>query len=885
MGIARLKNLAGGGVRDYYHEGKDDYYRSESVEPEFIGSGLGMYGLDGDISVEQFEALNMGANGHQRKAKDLTLSPPKSVSLMFAAGDEKQSLDALEAHRQAVRETIDYIERSGMVLTRTRDGEIVHNTEARGLVIASFEHATNRNQDPNLHSHCLIANACTAGKGDQPVNLNFREIYRNQKHLSQVYDSALINAFNERGYDIREKGKTFELAGVTDEQIEAFSTRREDIEKALKVKGLSYELASDEERQYACFATRRKKVSANKAEMVREWEERANKVNLSFGTTKTLNNSPTNKKLEYVQEAFKEAAELDGIFTAKSVYAKAIKKAREDGYGISPREVEELFNAESVKDGAISIPDQESKSWIHHRITTIDLVQAERDLCERLRQQRGQFDPLMPDSSIEEELSQYNDRLLKNSGFKLNQEQAEMVHHILGNQDLTSIVQGDAGTGKTTALDAVGAILGKEKVTGLAIQSSAARNLENETGIASQNIDQFFKDVESQKQKTLDRLDGGLIVVDEAAMVDSRKMERVTAIALEYNSRISLVGDTKQLAAVGAGKPMEMIMKRDLGAVHNLADIRRQKDEEQRAIVKEIAKGEGGANIIKSLDNLGLIQVHKTKEKRHEAIAKEALAHWKRGEPSLVITSLNQDKDSLNRKIRLGLQRKGLLPDGRDQTVELQARNNKSISRALVEGDRVVCNRNSKKLQIENGNLATVLDVHAKSNTIRLKMDKNGRTKTIDLNDYKSIDYAYALTTYSSQGKTVRKCIYDASSKSPLLSKNEFYVAISRHKEDVKVYTDDKEGMARKISSKQSKECVFDYFENELVEKCGISSDEKLQKPPFALEATDKAISVSLKNNRVNTLDPRLEKTILALDLKIIQLRGKQISRIEGRER
>lgn len=164
MGIARLKNLAGGGVRDYYHGGKDDYYRSESVEPEFIGSGLGMYGLDGDICVEQFEALNMGANGHQRKAKDLTLSPPKSVSLMFATGDERQSKDALESHRQAVRETIDYIERSGMVLTRTRDGEIVQNVEARGLVVASFEHATNRNQDPNLHSHCLIANACTAGR-------------------------------------------------------------------------------------------------------------------------------------------------------------------------------------------------------------------------------------------------------------------------------------------------------------------------------------------------------------------------------------------------------------------------------------------------------------------------------------------------------------------------------------------------------------------------------------------------------------------------------------------------------------------------------------------------------------------------------------------------
>jgi len=104
----------------------------------------------------------------------------------------------------------------------------------------------------------------------------------------------------------------------------------------------------------------------------------------------------------------------------------------------------------------------------------------------------------------------------------------------------------------------------------------------------------------------LERLDGGLLVVDEAAMVDSRKMERVTAIALECNARISLIGDTKQLVAVGAGKPMEMIMTRDLGAVHNLADIRRQKSENQRAIVKKIARGGGGASAIEALDYLGL---------------------------------------------------------------------------------------------------------------------------------------------------------------------------------------------------------------------------------------------------------------------------------------
>ncbi len=88
MGVARLKNLAAGGIGDYYSEGKDDYYKCEESSPQLAGTGVETFGLGDGFTIARFEALNQGENGHQRKAKDLTLSPPKSISLMFALGDK-----------------------------------------------------------------------------------------------------------------------------------------------------------------------------------------------------------------------------------------------------------------------------------------------------------------------------------------------------------------------------------------------------------------------------------------------------------------------------------------------------------------------------------------------------------------------------------------------------------------------------------------------------------------------------------------------------------------------------------------------------------------------------------------------------------------------------
>lgn len=806
MGIARLKNLAKGGISDYYSQGKDDYYQSSDSDVQLLGTGVEQHGLSEGFSVERFEALNEGANGHYRKAKDLTLSPPKSVSLLYALGDETQSKDALEAHRQAVQDTIDYIEHCGMVTTRIRDGDSVKSVPARGLVVACFEHSTNRNQDPNLHSHCLIANACTAEGAEGITNLNYHAIYRNQKHLGQVYDSALINGLTQRGYTVREKGKSFELGGIGDDQIKSFSSRKADIEQTLKAQGLTYETASDDERQKACFATRRRKETISQEVLLSEWQKRSKEVGLDFegikadrGIQARILLKPQDKT-QFVRESIQEASELDGVFTAKSVYGRAIRKAREQGQGISPREVERLFKVEASNEQVISLPNQTDSTWINHEMTTVDLVEAERDFVNRLQKNRGAHEPPLPTSEVEQGLVAYNKSLEASRGYSLKDEQADMVRHILGSKDLVSIVQGDAGTGKTTALDAVASIYGRERIIGLALQAVAASNLEAETGISSSSIDKFLNDYEKCPNKTANAFQGGLILIDEAAMVGSRKMNQLSSIAEELGAKLCLVGDTKQLTAVGAGAPMSLAMRHNLANVQYLKEIRRQRDSTHLDAVKAIASNQGVQDIIYNFQRQGRIKEYQTKEERHQAIAKEVVADWKRGVHPLVITSLNKDRFELNATIRRELIYNKLIDKHNEIIFRNGNREKSTTTITITNGDRIIFTKNDYSIGIENGNIGTITETNIKSNQVTVKLHKSGKSKTIDLSKYKNIEHAYAISSYKSQGMTTSKCIYNAITKNNLLSMNEFYVGSSRHRDELSIYTDSIDKLVQKTT-------------------------------------------------------------------------------------
>src|SRR3546814_568279 len=188
-----------------------------------------LLGLSGDVDRERFRELLDGQVGDQqlgtfrngqlehRPGWDVTLSAPKSVSIMAeVAGDRR----LIEAHGEAVKTALAHVE-DHMAATRVRHGGAVAREATGNLIVASFQHGTSRAQDPQLHTHNVIMNA-TQGEDGSWRSLEPRAIYQLQKQIGAIYRQELALKVRELGYDIETaKESMFEIKGVSADVIAA----------------------------------------------------------------------------------------------------------------------------------------------------------------------------------------------------------------------------------------------------------------------------------------------------------------------------------------------------------------------------------------------------------------------------------------------------------------------------------------------------------------------------------------------------------------------------------------------------------------------------------------------------------------------------------------
>ena len=189
----------------------------EGAVPDGSGRRLGRREKDGSIT--------------HRPGRDLTFSAPKSVSLVAMLGGDA---DVAAAHDAAVRRTLDWLEAT-TIQTRMKDPEtglLVH-AEGQKMVAATFRHEVSRNLDPQLHTHAVIANMVQGEDGKWRTMAN-ETLYRRKMLTGMVYRSELARGLQALGYAIEKTHADgrFEIAGVSRDTVEAFSTRRAEIEAA-----------------------------------------------------------------------------------------------------------------------------------------------------------------------------------------------------------------------------------------------------------------------------------------------------------------------------------------------------------------------------------------------------------------------------------------------------------------------------------------------------------------------------------------------------------------------------------------------------------------------------------------------------------------------------
>ncbi|HCH7897951.1 TPA: conjugative transfer relaxase/helicase TraI, partial [Raoultella ornithinolytica] len=276
MSIGSVKSA--GSASNYYTD-KDNYYVIGSMDERWQGKGAEALGLDGKVDKQVFTDLlkgklpdgsdltrmQDGVNKH-RPGYDLTFSAPKSVSVMAMIGGDKRLIDA---HNQAVTEAVKQVET--LAATRVMTDGKSETVLTGNLIVAKFNHDTNRNQEPQLHTHAVVINATQNGGKWQSLGTDtvgktgfIENVYANQIAFGKLYREVLKPLVEKLGYETEVTGK-HGMWEMKDVPVEPFSTRSQEVREAAGPD------ASLKSRDVATLDTRKSKETLDPAEKMVEW--------------------------------------------------------------------------------------------------------------------------------------------------------------------------------------------------------------------------------------------------------------------------------------------------------------------------------------------------------------------------------------------------------------------------------------------------------------------------------------------------------------------------------------------------------------------------------------------------------------------------------------
>jgi ATP-dependent exoDNAse (exonuclease V) alpha subunit len=312
----------------------------------------------------------------------------------------------------------------------------------------------------------------------------------------------------------------------------------------------------------------------------------------------------------------------------------------------------------------------------------------------------------------------------------LNPAQQRAIQEVLTSHDRVHGLQGLAGSGKTTTLEAIreGAERNGYAVEGFAPTSRAAGQL-RDAGIQADTL-QGFLARGGVERSAGDPNARHLYMLDESSLASTRQMQSFLE-KIGPQDRVLLVGDTRQHQGVDAGKPFEQMQEAGM-RTSQLDQIVRQKDPELLRAVEHLSRNETAIGI-QLLQQQGRITEISDPQQRIEAIAKDYVA---RPENTLVVSPDNASRRDINDAIRVELQASGALSkDNHPMTVLTQRSELTSADRnwaALYQpADVLYYTRGSKELGIERGTYATVVSTDPKANQLTVERE-DGQQVTYD---------------------------------------------------------------------------------------------------------------------------------------------------------
>jgi conjugative relaxase-like TrwC/TraI family protein len=785
---ARVTSLTGADAGAYYvdpdRHALASYYLDAGEPPGvWLGKQAAELGLVADVDPDAFlslvngfspsgEKLGRSYNDESVRGYDITFSAPKSVSTLWALGDEHVVRESLAAHDTAVRAVLEFVERHATTRA-TIDGK-VQNVDADGLAIAVFRQHTSRMLDPQLHSHAVVVAKVRIPDG-RWLALDARMIKCDQRTLSALYHSTLRCELTARlgvQWHTPENGIA-EIDGVPEEVLGELSQRTRQVEVRLDHKLDRFRDTFDRdptpqqrwrlEREAVLDSRPSKPHPGEHVDLRREWAERIEGVGFdprgvvddAVGGLPTPGRLTVEVQVAMVDQALATLSAEQSTWRPNDLL-RELARAVPTTVHMPPAELVqtlERLTEQALDDHCVDLtpigdgPLRESdgrpttESNLDRRFTTEFILDEERAIVDW----------------ADERWSRASTPSAMRNVDSLDPAQVHAASLVAGRRSLVVVV-GPAGTGKTTMLRAAVDTLDAEgrHAFGLAPSAAAAEVLAEETDIAADTVDKLLVEY-SMPGRLPDRQyllpAGTTVIVDEAGMLATPKLADLAALADHMDWRVVLVGDPLQFSAVGRGGMFNHLIEHapDGAAVEHLERVHRFAAEWEADASLRLRHGDVTA--LDDYNEHGRIHAALTAANGRRQVVGRWWEHRCDGSDVVMLAATNESVTELNRAAqRLRL-------DAGEVVRPIHRMTLADGARGLI-GDEVQTRRNDRSLITDTGSTVKnrhrwVVDEVGSDGSLTVVDEERGRVTLPRAYVADAVTLAYASTAMAGQGRTV----------------------------------------------------------------------------------------------------------------------------------
>jgi conjugative relaxase-like TrwC/TraI family protein len=811
LSLDKLKAVSAAAAAEYFldldlAEEVGDYYLGEDGRPQralarVLGELGPTLGLADAATYRQFLQLLDGRHpltgkrlipwrSNRVSAIDITASPPKSVSVLWALGDDQLRKQVQAAQDKAVQMMFAHMEQNFDVV-RYGSGK---TERAVGFLAVAFAHHTSRQTaraaglqvppDPQLHTHILLMMA--RRKDGRMVAIGNQDVvWTRRGEAMGVYHAELAAELARLGFSIERLtgrgGRYFEVAGIPHELCRLWSSRRKEIAESLETWSAEFRAKYGRdpdmvERREPAVRSRMKKGGYQVRDLRKFWQVVGEHYGVSADSLRDLQRPYATLPERAFAEGLlgRELLAADGLLTARHATFTG-KQARiaalERAAGLLPSSAAlEWLDRQNAAGELVEVADD---VW-----TTREMLQLEQEVIGWNARRADVPSPALPTRR------QVWDAVRKQP-VNLSLEQLEALQVILGQR--TTYVTGHAGVGKGVVARVAADVWRAQgrRVFALALAGATAQRLGAQLGnhAESMTLHSFLGRV-NHGRLSLARRD--VLVIDEAGMIDTLLWAEV-ARAVGTEATVVAMGDHAQLSPIRAGGLWPLLS----AGGPRLTEVQRTKLEWERAAWGMLRRGES-QEALEAYARHGQLTLLET---RAEAIS-QAIDDWSRdGHRGLIVTDAsNAERHTANQVAQRRRLQRGELG------VEAVPFSTVDGSIVLHTGDRVIfkgIHRLADAKRVENGTTGTIVAVDVARGEVTVQTSEPVSRRLV-MPSGPRLDLNYAAHVFKAQGATLDRTYIVAGGWQT--SKESLYVACSRSRRGSHLYLD-RETLERSISA------------------------------------------------------------------------------------